>query len=64
MLFFSVANLGDEILCNTDIEFTSNMTDIISKKVLQIPESYTTVEQLNVRKTPLYARCIKADATR
>ena len=64
MLFFSVANLGDEILCNTDIEFTSNMTDIISKKVLQIPESYTNVEQLNVRKTPLYARCIKADATR
>ena len=63
MLLFSVANLSDEI-CNTDIEFTSNMTDIASKKVLQIPESYTNVEQLNVRKTPLYARYIKADATR
>ena len=32
MQFFSEENLGDEILCNTDIEFTFNMIDIISKK--------------------------------
>ena len=64
MQFFSEKNLGDEILCNTDIKFTSNMTDITSKKVLQILESYTNVDQLNVRKTPLYAPYIKTDTTR
>ena len=50
--------------CNTDIEFTSNTTDITSKKVLQITESYKNVEQLNVWKTPLYAPYIKPDTTR
>ena len=64
MQFFSKENLGDEILCNNDIEFTSNMTDITSKKVFQIPESYTNAEQLNVCKTPLYAPYIKADTAR
>ena len=64
MQFFSEENLDDEILCNIDIEFTSNMTDITSKKVLQIPESYRNVEQLNVHKTPLYAPYIKVDTTR
>ena len=38
------------------------MTDT-SKRVIQIPESYTNAEQLNVRKTPLYAPYIKADTT-
>ena len=39
MQFFSEENLGDEILYNTDIEFTSNITDLTSKKVLQISKS-------------------------
>ena len=40
------------------------MTDITSKKVLQIPESYANVEQMNVRKTPLYPPYVKADIGR
>ena len=40
------------------------MTDITSKKVLQIPESYANVEQINVRKTPLYSPYVKADIVR
>ena len=40
MQYVSEENLGDEILCNTDIEFTFNTTGITLKKVPQIPESY------------------------
>ena len=36
MQIVSEENLSEEISCNTDIEFTSNMTDITSKTVLQI----------------------------
>lgn len=43
--FESEKNLDSEILCNTDIEFTF-LYHI--KKVLQIPESCTIIEQLNV----------------
>ena len=40
------------------------MIDITSKKILEISESCTNVEQLNVRKTPLYAPYMKSDTTR
>ena len=61
MQIVSAENLCDEILCNTDIKFASNMADITLKKLLQIPELYTNVKKINVRKTPLYARYIKAN---
>ena len=64
MQIVSEENLGHEILCNTDIEFASSMTDITLKKGLQIPESYTNIKKLNVQETPLRAPYIKADIIR